>query len=356
MYRQDLISQGTTPAKQRYPNAGIVSRYLVPILLLSLFSAATQAEKRGFVTAQPSFHEQRLTSFTRARTELLLATELSGRITEITADVGDVIPANGHLLCLDDTFTRLDLEKAGSDKAKLAIDIDYFRKQVNRYQRLVTQNSSAQIQLDESQRNLESVRQQLKGVGIQQQILRERLKRHCIAAPAGWRMISRLAEPGQWINAGEPAAKVGDYSRLQLPFALTYQELQALMASTDIELYLPDSGIRLPAMIEKISPAFDEASRKTQVTLTVDNNPHQRQGGIRAELILRLPLPSGAIILPRQALKTAYEAYWVERADGTEIKVEYLGEQAAPNGDAAPWVQLISDQIKSGEQFRLREE
>lgn len=323
-----------------------------------LMTAGTVYADNHLVTAQPATREVRLTAFTKARTLLHLSSEVSGRVNQIFSDVGDRIAEDGRILCLDDTFTRLDLDKNRSDQALQMVDIDYFNKQVTRYRRLVTQNSSAQIQLDDSERNLQRAREQLKGLKIIHRSLDERLQRHCLYAPAGWLMVERRIEQGQWLNIGDPAATVGDYSQLLLSLALTHEELKALKRAEDsLTLYLTDLERQIAATIKHISPAFDPESRKTQVDLQIDARQldHPR-GGLRVELALQLPLNSGTVTLPRSALMTAYDEYWLEREDGSKVQVTYLGELTTADNPGEQRVQVVSEQIRAGDRFKIIKE
>ena len=252
--------------------------------------------------------------------------------------------------CLDDTFLRLEQQANQTEQARVRVDIDYFGKQVERYRSLVADNSSAQIQLDEFQRNLQSSMQQLEGLRIQSSVLAERGERHCIPAPPGWLVMDRLVEPGQWLNRGQQVARVGDFSRLLIPFALSNAEYRALQRIEDLRLKLPDPGLELAARIARVSPAFDEVSRKIRVELEVAEGLQERRGGLRAQLGLRLPLPSGAVVLPRAALSQRYEQHWLKREDGSEVKVVYLGR------DGAERVRVVSPEVVPGQRFLLREQ
>jgi len=316
------------------------------LLLLILIPLLAVAEPH-LATAEAATQLQVLTGFTRARTNLTLSSEESGRVEQVFADVGEPVPADGHLVCLDDTFLKLDQQVNLSEQARIKVDIVFFRKQVKRYKSLVKSNSSAQIQLEESQRNLESTIQQLEGLKIRYQVMEERLERHCVQAPAGLLLIERLVEPGQWVSKGQQVARVGDFSQLLIPFALTPTEFQALQQIENLHVFLPDSGNNLRARIERVSPAFDEVSRKISVELEVSDGLDARRGGLRAELKLDLPFSSGAVVLPESAISERYEQYWLKREDGSEVKVVYLGR------DRKNRVRVISPEVIPGQHFQI---
>ncbi|MDH3760316.1 MAG: efflux RND transporter periplasmic adaptor subunit [Gammaproteobacteria bacterium] len=318
---------------------------LVLMLLLSLQAPAAA----DLATAEAATQLQKFTGYTRARTVLILSAEESGRVQQLFADVGDAIPAGGRFACLDDSFLKLEQRANETEQARARVDIEYFRKQVRRYSSLVAGNSSAQIQLDEFERNLQSAIQQLEGLKIQSSVLAERGQRHCIPAPTGWLVMDRQVETGQWVTRGQQVARVGDFSRLLIPFALSSAEYQALQRVEALRVRLADSRIELPARIARVSPAFDEVSRKIPVELEIGDGLQAQRGGLRVQLSLRLPLASGAVVLPRAALSERYEQYWLKREDGSEVKVIYLGR------DEAERVRVISPEVLPGQRFQLPE-
>ncbi len=317
---------------------GLVLLMLVPFRMI---------EAADVVVAEAATQQQVLSGYTRARTVLHLSAEEAGRIDSVFADLGDPIPEDGRFACLDDTYIKLEQQANLAGQARIKVDIAHFRRQVKRYESLVKSNSSAQIQLDETQRTLDSNIQQLEELKIQSQVLDERLVRHCISASPGWLVIERQVEPGQWVNKGQQVAKVGDYSRLLVPYALSNIEFHTLQQKRELHLWFPYLGKKVSARISRVSPAFDETSRKIRVELEIDDDQVDLRGGLRAELSLRLPLKSGAVILPRSALQERYEQYWLKREDGTEIKVVYLGR------DGTDRVRIVSPEVAPGQRFQL---
>ena len=293
-----------------------------------------------------------LTGFTRARTKLDLSPEMSGRVEQVFADIGEAIPKNGHFACLDRTFINLEIESNRAEVARTKVDIDYFKKQVDRYQKLVSQNSSSQIQLDDHARSLETARQQLRILKTKGRELAERKKRHCISAPVGWLVIERQIEPGEWIDKGDSTGKVGNFSELLIPFAVSMPEFQALQKAGDsIRIKMPDLGVQVPASLEKISPGFDEQSRKIKLVLAIDGAKEVHRGGLRAQVSLNIPDENNTFTLPARALDERYEQYWLQRENGERIKVVYLGkdDQQGKLGDAM--VRISSPLIKPGDKF-----
>lgn len=323
------------------------ARNLFTGLALFICSVPLFAETE-WVTLQPSVRKMTISGFTRARSTMQISTEVAGKIKRVYADVGDAIPAKGKFACLYNTFVKIDIDSAQNDMAQHEIDISFFKKQVYRHQKLVATNSAAISLLDELKRDLGNAQRGLEKERLRKRRLQELLKRYCLYAPAGWQVIERYVEPGQWIDVGTHVTKVGDYSKLLVPLALSKQELAALKAAEkDLQVYLSELDQTIPASIELISPAFDEQSHKIRVDLQLEKDLPVNRGGLRVELALDLPDKFAAFLIPKKALNERFEEVWLQRKDGKDIRVTLLDYQG--NGLA----RITSPEIKEGDQFKV---
>jgi multidrug efflux pump subunit AcrA (membrane-fusion protein) len=202
--------------------------------------------------------------------------------------------------------------------------------------------------LDELERNLGNSQRAMQSDVLRKQRLVELQKRHCIKAPVGWKVIERTVEPGQWIDTSTKIAKVGDFSRLLIPMALSSAELQALQQKQDdIKVILTEFVQPVATRIEHISPAFDEQSHKIRVDLIIEHQLPEKRGGMRVELNLKLPDEFGALLINKLALEERFEQFWLHHQDGRQIRVTLLGYQ----NDAV--AKITSPEIKAGDKFKI---
>lgn len=328
---------------------------LLLALFVSFFTSPINATDT-LVLAKAAVQREVQSGFTRAHSRLTLSAEQAGRIATVNGDVGDSIKEGEPFACLDDTYLKLELSTNKAERRLLKVDSTYFRKEAARYKKLLKKNSSSQSQLDTALRSLHKTENQLKALAIEADILKERKERLCIKAPDGWRVIKRHVEPGKWVNAGEPVLEVGDYSRLVAPFALSMGEFQALKTaqqSGGLKVTLPDLQTELPAKLIRVSPAFDDQSRKIHLELELSEGLPAHRGGLRVDLSLNIPTRSGAVLVPQSALQQRYEQYWLKRSDGNEIPVVYLGRSKGLDND---WIRVVSPEVKPGDQFIALEE
>lgn len=323
----------------------------IALLVLHFTVSLTVHAEAQWATVEAAMRQVTITGFTRARAKMPLAAEESGKVKQIYAEIGQPIPAQGNFACLDDTFVQIDIKSAQNEISQNGIDINYHKKEEARHQKLTKNRTVALNVLDGISRDLGKSRRAYSAAVIRKQRLQERKLRHCIAAPAGWLVIDRSIEPKQWVNKGDIVAHVGDYSRLKVPITLSAHELAALKSGQDsLELLLTDYNIKVQAEIERISPAFDEKTRKTQVDLLLKENLPEFHGGMRVEVFLKAPQASTSYTISKQALEERFEEYWVERKDGKRIRVKLLSDQAGGK------VKIKSSEIKPGDQFKMKQQ
>lgn len=276
--------------------------------------------------AQSAARRSALTGFTRARNSMTLVTEESGRVESVAVDVGDSLGKGGVFARLDTTFIKLDLVANRTDQQRLKSDLDYSRKEMERYQALVKTKTAAQSTLDSNVRAHQDALQQLRAKQVEERVLVERLKRFTLTGPVGWKVVTRYTEPGEWITTGDKVAELGRFDVLLVPFALSSQEYRALKKMGDkVELRLTDVGKTVAARVARVSPGFDEETRKINVDLEITQGEFEFRGGLRTELVIDLPDPGGAVVVPKSALIKAYEEHFLMTPDGQRVRVVLLG-------------------------------
>jgi RND family efflux transporter MFP subunit len=302
--------------------------------------------------ARPAMRKISLIGYTRSRHTMEIVSEESGRCVKVTVDVGDRIGSEGVFAILDTTFIDLAIKKNQVNQKRLDNLITYHTKEVRRYTDLVESETAAESKLD----SLENVRDQavfeIQDLKVQEAELKERRARHHSKIPSGWTVTERTVEPGEWVSVGERLGRAGDFSALLVPFSLSPEEYNALKKqNSPIRLFFPDegeAGAAPEASLERISLAFDPETRKINVDLTVSEGLSEKRGGLRAELTVMVPDPSGAVLVPASAVVERYEEFWLTRHDGKKVRVVFLGN--GPQGA----IRVRSPEISHGDKFKVK--
>lgn len=329
------------------------------LLLFLFFLLPMPAHAGSTCRAEVATTTITLTGFTRPRTTLDLTPEVSGRCMEVRADIGQPVPEDTIFARIDSTFIDLELETNRLAVTRTEKSLAFDEKQVKRYRKLVTTKASARTRLEELELQYEQTGLKLRELQTRQKRLRETLARHTLHAPAGWLVIERTLEPGEWVRAGQSVARVGDYRHLVIPVLLRPEELEYLRKTGDFSLSLVDTGVQGTGRIWRIAPNFDPATRKTKVDLILSDRTleqiKEKRGGLRVEIPIRLKDPMHAFLLPAAAVEERYEENWLTRENGETFRVIVLGPElpATENGDRR--LRVVSEKINEGDRFRCRE-
>ncbi len=319
------------------------------VCLLQSAPAISQARAAEPITfrAEPATNTITLVGFTRARARIKLIAQVTGTLLEVRGEVGDTIGADGIFARIDPVLTELELTSIRVNQDKLKSKIAYLEKEVGRYQTLFDQNSTAESRLDALKEDLSQARLGLAELLTEEKKAAEILSRHTVTAPPGWRVISRLVEPEEWVSVGTPLGEIGDYRSLLVPFALSQEEYQQLSGSSSkIKLRLPEWQLSVPATLARVSPEFDQVTRKINLDLEIGGKLPARRGGLRAELDLELPDPSGALLVPASAVRNRYDSSWLTTPAGDKVMVIVLG-----SGNKPETIRISSKNIRPGDRF-----
>lgn len=333
-----LPMTGSKPPSRNFP----LSRPWFLLLLACWLSLAPRgncaaAQPETFVP-EPAVRLETLTAYTRPLSEMTLSTEVSGRVEEVRADVGQPIPADGVFAVLDATFVRLDINALQVERQRLISKRDYLEKETRRYRDLAAGEHADQSTLDKYEQDLDQALMELSALKVNLASEEERLQRHTITAPAGFTVIEREVEPGEWVNVGQSLATLGNFRTLVAPFALDQAQYEWVLENTH-QLILHAEGlfgqgdVGHTAWLHEISPSFDPETRKINVELAfAPESPgcQEARGGLRVELRLPLPDRSGAMLVPASGVSKRYEQYWLTKPDGSRLDVVLLGEE--PDG------------------------
>ncbi|MCD6429663.1 MAG: efflux RND transporter periplasmic adaptor subunit [Deltaproteobacteria bacterium] len=338
----------------------LISLFAVFFTLVSLSASrvlAKEVEKdQSFTvcTARAAFRTTVLRGYTRARWRRFLTCEESGRCLEVRAEMGDLIAATALFAKLDTTFIDLELEANQAASARLENQMAYWQREVERYRKLSGSKAVSETRVQELELKYDQARLGLAELKVKAAVFKERRRRCIIKAPAGWHLLERKIEPGEWLTIGRIVGQVGDYRTLLVPFSLTmaqYEWLKRESAGDSLFLILPSKNkqaTKVPVRLLHISPAFDQKTRKITVELEISEGLPEMRGGIALELAIALPEAGGVVEVPVTSVIERYGAFWLVRENGEEVKVVKLGQAGSD------YLRVTGEKIKSGDRFRCR--
>jgi membrane fusion protein (multidrug efflux system) len=185
--------------------------------------------------------------------------EVSGRVTEVLVEAGDVVVVGQPLVRLDDTLARIAVDQA---RARL----EESRRLLAEAERLLKSRAISATAYEA----------QAAAVRLDQATLAEtaeRLSRHTVRASFPGSVDLRMVDLGEAVNANQPVARVVDLEKLRVEFFVSEPDLAALAPGATVPLVLehrPD--LRLEPVVQFVSPAADPGTRLFRVEAVLPND------------------------------------------------------------------------------------
>lgn len=284
----------------------------------------------------------------RALNAVELTTEVSGRIIALNLKPGARVAEGDVLLRLDDRQASADLQVIESQLADA-------RRQLDRAQRLRSNNSISEAQVDE-------LRTAVNVAEAQRAAAQVRLENHRIVAPfAGVAGLSDIAI-GAYVTAGTSVTTLDSTDRMELNFAIPERFLGQVglgQPVTGVSPAFPET--RFPGQLAELGTRINELSRSLPVRAVIENPDGMLRPGqfMSATLTLR---ERDALVIPEQAVMIRGDEQYVFVAeDGIARRISVkLGSRMPGRVEVAEGLTLEDavivtgqDRISSGDRIRV---
>lgn len=249
----------------------------------------------------------------------LVSSEAPGIIRTIEIEAGDEIRDQAALVTLNSETFQADYEVALAEEeiAKLQAanhaKVEYAQKSAEVSEKTlakslaanrqfaktipVTELEKLQLQLDQARLSGEQAIMELDAarwtVKLRERMThaaRVKLDSRTVRAPFQGTIAQLLVQPGQWVNAGEPIARVIDLERLRVE-GYFRQDLvgRIQVGSTGSFAYtLEGKTKQVPVKVSFVSPEIVEGI--FQVRADIDNRDRAHMPGVQGKLTLDMPL------------------------------------------------------------------
>lgn len=296
-----------------------------------------------------------------SRNDARLAGEVPGRLVQV-AEVGTTVAAGDVLARVDEDTLRLELRDAEAVLGRRDAELGQATRQLERLNTLRSSNSVAASQVDDAQATVAIRERELAQAVVARDRANQRLRQAAIRAPFAGVVVERLAQVGEFLQAGGPVVRLVQTAQVELsarvPVALAGR-LQAGMA-----VPVRQAGEVRDATIRAVIPAADQVSRQLELRLALDD------GAWLVGSAAEVAVPQDAVgdgtgvVVPRDALVLRPEGTHVFRidADGVAHRVPVTsgaisGELVQVEGDIAVGDQLVirgAERLRDGQAVAVR--
>jgi multidrug efflux system membrane fusion protein len=247
----------------------------------------------------------------RAVRQVMLSSEVSGRVVIIGFEPGQRVKAGAMLLRLDDAVEQADLAAARAGAT-------FARRQLERATELAEAGAGSR----EMQQQRQTERDQ---TTAQVQQLEARIRQKHIRAPFNGELGLRWVDPGQYVNAGERVVSLTDLEMLYVNFDVPQQQLARLEVGQAVEVQSDAPGAAtLQARISAVEPQVGRDTRNVTVQATLEIEGRVLRPGMYVTAAVVLPSEPDALLLPASALMTSASGDAV--AVVRELSADQLGK------------------------------
>lgn len=282
-----------------------------------------------------------------ARRSYLIGPTTAGRVRKVSVDVGDTVKA-GQLLAemdpvdLDERLAALDASIARAGSAAAAVEAqrkdalakrDLAAINARRYVDLGEKNfisagvvegklqeqTSADAAVSGADANLAAARQDLKRLAAERAGLLQQRDNVRLLAPSDGVVVSRDAESGSTVVAGQAVLRLIEPSSLWVKVRFDQGRSAGLAPGLQAQIVLRSNpGRPIAGKVSRVEAISDSVTEERVAQVAFDSLPAGVSVGELAEVTLALPPPPSALLVPNASIKRRVDP------SGTQA-----GEQAA---------------------------
>ncbi len=284
-----------------------------------------------------------------ARRAYLIGPTTAGRVLRVVVDVGDPVKA-GQLLAemdpvdIDERIAALDASIARAGSAAVAVDAQRKDAQAKkelaainarRYVDLAERNfisagaleaklqeqTSADAGVSGADANLAAARQDMRRLDAERAGLRQQRNNLRLVAPADGVVISRDAEPGSTVVAGQAVLRLIEPATLWVKVRFDQGRSAGLAAGLRADIRLrANPAVPLAGKVARIEAVSDSVTEERIAQVSFDALPVGISLGELAEVTVSLPTTAPGLVVPNASLKRQGDRAGVWLADGSGLR------------------------------------
>jgi len=278
------------------------------------------------VPVQSSTISDQIRSFgtIRAQDVVNITPQVSNRVTEIYADLGDSVSQGDLLAKIYDVPFQDAFEQAQAQFEQSRIAFERDSAQFARQQQLFDSGAISSLEFEEAKATYNTSLSQLESARAAISNSREDLENTEIRSPVNGVILSRFIAEGDVATTGTTAFEIANLVGYETRLFLTMDDWNAVTLGLPVELQMSNSRQRIArGTISRISPQLDPETGLGEVVVSlVDVTPRVRQG-VLAESRITLETRENTIVIPRTAMMENVETYIEPETNTVELRRNY---------------------------------
>ncbi len=202
-----------------------------------------------------------------SRNDAEIAAEVSG-VVDMVAEIGAVIEKDGVIAKIDAELLQLEADRAAAAVKRLEARVAFLNNEVERFEALAGKGSGTRQRLDQARSERDMARQDLAEARVALQRAKYDVAHADVKAPFPGRLVTRLVQPGEFIERGSAVARLVDVNELEVTAQIPVGSVAQLKEGDTVSIEGP--GRTVPATVRALVPVGDQVSRAAEIRAALD--------------------------------------------------------------------------------------
>ncbi|MBW2304906.1 MAG: efflux RND transporter periplasmic adaptor subunit [Deltaproteobacteria bacterium] len=233
----------------------------------------------------------------------LISTRISARVKKVYYREGETVKKGNLLITLDDRDLRAEVGRLESTARRIQIDLDYWRLEVTRNEKLLRGKAISPQKQDESKRMVASLEASLQANEYALAAARAKLDYTLIRAPFSGAIQRLDTEIGELAAPGKVLLELVVTSPLKAVFSVPQKDLAEIREGMEVRLIVPSLDKTITSRIDHIYPALDSGTRNATFDVRLPDHLERLRPGMTADAIVIMAKFDRALVLPRSAVR-----------------------------------------------------
>ena len=245
----------------------------------------------------------------RAKEHAEIASEVTGRVTEILIDEGVRVEAGAEVLTIDPERRTLERDSARAGVAEARESLEEAEREVKRLRNLRKKSVASATQLEQAETELKRARARLLAAQSKMGMMERALSDARVTAPFAGYIARRMVSRGEYVQQGTQLFELVSLDPIEVEFNVTEVESSRVALGQNVDVTMaPFPGETFVATVTFVSPTIDTRTRTLRVKAQLDNAHGRFKPGLFAKIDLGISQRDDVAMIPEDAV--------LQRADG----------------------------------------
>lgn len=315
-----------------------------------------QATSVEVLNVQESSISDQIRSFGTIQSQAVvdLNPQVSNRVTEIYADLGDSVQTGDRLAKIYELPFRDAYEQAQAQMRQSRVAFVRDSVQFKRQEQLFESGAISSLEFDQARATYNTARAQLEASEASLTNTREDLENTVLRSPVNGVILSREIEEGDVATTGTAAFTIANLVGYETRLFLPMEDWDAITVGLPVNLQMSNSRESIArGVVSRISPQLNAETGLGEVVVSlVEVTPRVRQG-VLAESRITLETRENTVVIPRTAMIENVETYIEPETNTVELRRNYSVFVA--QGDSIAVRQSLTLGLEQGERVEILE-